>query len=146
MGGDDTINGGDGNDFISAGDGNNSLMGGNGDDTIFAGSGNDTITGGVGNDNINSGGGIDAVNAGDGDDTIQVDTRFTSVIGGLGTDTLFLSGTLGRTINLATAGIERIQQGSEGNDTLMAAQWLCRSLSMGVVVMTISPVAVPVIS
>ncbi|MCI5060575.1 MAG: type I secretion C-terminal target domain-containing protein [Alphaproteobacteria bacterium] len=70
VGGDDTINGGDGDDIIQGDIGNDILSGGNDDDTIYGGAGNDTINGDDGDDTIFGGSGNDTIDGGDGDDTI----------------------------------------------------------------------------
>ena len=66
----------------------------------------DTIYGMGGNDTIDGGGGADNVYGGDGNDSIRVTTEFSTVSGDAGYDRVYLSGTTGNTINLATAGIE----------------------------------------
>ncbi len=116
-GGNDTLNGNDGNDSINGQEGNNIVDGGTGNDNILTGSGIDNIIGGAGNDSINSGAGADTVNAGNGDDTITITDQATSVIGGLGPDTLIISGTTGISINLNTAGIE-VFHGGNGPDNV----------------------------
>jgi len=69
MGGNDTINAGQGNDTIDGGSGNDTINAGQGNDTIDGGSGNDTIDGGAGNDTLRGGGGNDTLTGGSGNDT-----------------------------------------------------------------------------
>jgi hypothetical protein len=69
----DRVDGNQGNDFISGGGGNDELWGSQGNDTLVGGNGADLLDGGADNDSLFAG-------AGD------------TVIGGTGTDTVFVGG------------------------------------------------------
>ena len=82
LGGDDTINSGNGADIIYGGDGNDTINGGRGSNTIFGGAGDDTIyvidssivDGGVGDDHLSSNlnkGGDHTFTGGEGADTFE---------------------------------------------------------------------------
>lgn len=71
--------GGSGDDEIIGTSGNNKLTGGDGNDTLRAGAGTDTLVGGAGNDKLVFDGNFDALDMAN---------------GGLGTDTLVLTGTI----------------------------------------------------
>jgi VCBS repeat-containing protein len=93
----------DGAFVINSGAGNDSLTGGSGNDTFRPGSGNDTVHGGGGSDTINIGASLNAL------DTLD---------GGIGQDTLFLSGdySAGVTFSATTVtGIENFFLAA-GND------------------------------
>lgn len=112
--GNDTLLGGLGDDRLEGGAGNDSLLGGAGNDQLFGGAGNDYLDGGLGNDYLDGGDGNDVIMAREGRDTVvggagndsiyaSVDelargtsdytlNRFTSIDGGSGTDTVFLTG------------------------------------------------------
>ncbi|MBV2361394.1 Hint domain-containing protein [Thalassococcus sp. CAU 1522] len=87
--GDDTIIGGNGADSIDGGSGNDSLRGDGGNDTIIGGAGNDTIDGGNNNDSIDGGTGADSVLGGAGNDTISAG-QGDSLFGGDGNDVFTL--------------------------------------------------------
>jgi hypothetical protein len=103
--GNDTLLGGAGNDSLDGGAGADRLDGGPGNDTLLGGDDNDTLLGGAGHDNLDGGAGIDLLDGGSGndqllggagDDTFLVQSgegRDTQD-GGLGTDTLQLTGTV----------------------------------------------------
>jgi len=76
LGGDDSVNGGNGDNF---------LIGGMGDDTIDAGDGDDTIVGSEGSDRLSAGGGFNIVLGGDGDDYIE-SYGANTIDGGAGND------------------------------------------------------------
>jgi len=67
IGGNDTLDGGEGDDTIYGGFGNDSVDGGAGNDTIDGGAGSDTLTGGLGNDSLDGGDGDDDFILGAGD-------------------------------------------------------------------------------
>jgi Ca2+-binding RTX toxin-like protein len=97
------------------GDADDYIRGGGGNDTITSGNGNDTIYGDI---DGYSGSGRDRINAGAGDDTIYSNTgNCNNLIGGAGYDFVSLSGAVNVNLNLASAGIERLESGS-GNDNL----------------------------
>lgn len=84
----------------------------------------DVLIGAQGNDTLTGDGGSDVLLGGQGNDTLTiVSTEFRRVVGGLGTDTLNLSGS-GLTLNLTTLsdnrlqGIEQIDITGSGNNTL----------------------------
>ncbi|HYD67955.1 calcium-binding protein [Azospirillum sp.] len=105
------VNGGDGDDQLTGGSGADTLVGGDGDDVVSAGDGDDTITGGAG---------ADQLVAGAGDDLMYIDGADAHIDAGAGFDTVYVQGTVGATIDLAAAGIERIF-GGVGGDRLSAA-------------------------
>jgi hypothetical protein len=84
LGGDDTVDAGDGDNAVFGGTGNDTLKSGSGDDTIFGDSGEILFSAGfmrevrstdksgsTGNDRIEAGAGADIVISGPGDDTIR---------------------------------------------------------------------------
>ena len=136
--GDDSIIGGNNNDTAFGGEGTDSIFGGDGLDTLFGEAGNDTIDGGLGNDSISGGVDNDSLLGSAGDDTFDggtgTDTFFfgktgiadltyltatTSVVGGLGVDTIqFADGN----VNVADSAYTLVSQiesivGGSGNDT-----------------------------
>jgi Ca2+-binding RTX toxin-like protein len=105
-----TVNAGGGNDAITGGTGNDTLNGEGGDDTINGGDGNDTINGGLGSD---------IINAGAGNDTIVFDAADTSVDGGIGIDTLKLSGDINFSgLGTLLSNIEKLDATVAGNQTI----------------------------
>ena len=111
-GGYDIVYGGDGDDLIlvglsgatgdsnfASGDaGSDTLVGGDLNDTLDGGADNDSILGGKGSDSISLGAGIDWVDAGEGSDIVLVGdlsadamSRFDTISGGLGSDTLSIT-------------------------------------------------------
>jgi len=82
--GNDLLNGDADNDILSGGDGNDTLLGGDGDDNVAGGAGDDELNGGAGDDILWGGDGNDRLIGGPGNDH-RID-------GGLGTDTVVLSG------------------------------------------------------
>ncbi|KIC45449.1 hypothetical protein RA29_20630 [Tateyamaria sp. ANG-S1] len=99
----DTLRGGEGDDRLHGGAGVDVLEGQNGDDQLFGGDGNDTFHGGHGDDYAEGGAGDDLFHdshgddlyrGGDGNDTFSLTVYGGSNIvqGGIGTDTLILSG------------------------------------------------------
>ena len=125
------------------------IYGGTGNDTVYGGTGNDTISAGDGNNYHRRRGRQRLHHLGHGRMTrspggwamtlstpglarttsvvamamtISTSTLpLTSVIGGVGYDQVYLTGSTGNTIDLATTGIEWIS-GGDGSDTLMARQ------------------------
>ena len=101
--GNDTYNGTSEDDVISGLGGNDTLSGGDGNDVIDGGDGEDRLSGGLGNDTLYSISGTDRlVDGGAGDDTIALGSRYGSIlstfkqnvlVGGSGTDTLYVYGT-----------------------------------------------------
>lgn len=84
--GQDDLRGGDGDDYLEGGAHDDQLDGDNGDDRLIGGQGNDELTGGDGDDWLEGN---------EGDDTFIVESTTFGVdvvVGGLGTDTLRLSG------------------------------------------------------
>ena len=93
--GGETLNGNGGKDLLFGNEGTDTLNGGAGDDLLVGGDGADTLDGGDGNDTLVGGLGEDTVNGGTGDDHIGMDVTSGNVDvahGGVGTDTLVLSG------------------------------------------------------
>jgi hypothetical protein len=83
------------------------------------------LRGGAGNDSLSGGGGADVLRGGAGNDRLGVaDSAFRSIDGGLGTDTLVLTGS-GQTLDLTAigatriTGIERFDLTGTGNNTLV---------------------------
>lgn len=109
---DNTIFGGIGSDTLYGKEGNDHLygerrftfdpgatdvlIGGDGDDVLFGGGGDDALSGGTGNDVLEGAAGVDLLSGRDGDDAFIF--RFETapagerVVGGTGTDTVFVSG------------------------------------------------------
>ena len=84
------------------------------------------MIGRAGDDRLSGGGGADRIRGGAGDDTIVVaDLGFRSIDGGSGSDTLMLGGSgltldlTQRTVAARIAGIERIDLGGSGGNTLV---------------------------
>jgi Ca2+-binding RTX toxin-like protein len=117
--GNDTLGAGDEGDLVHGGQGNDVLLGRAGNDALYGGVGNDNLTGHEGNDLIYGNEGNDTLSGGDGNDTLYVDADDGSYDGGAGYDWLFVEGTVGRTVNLYTFGLERVHGGG-GNDNLTA--------------------------
>ena len=83
-------------ELITGTSGNNTLTGGEGNDIINGLAGNDTIRGNGGNDTINGGANTDNIDAGAGNDLILIsggDAISDTMMGGLGTDTVKITGT-----------------------------------------------------
>jgi Ca2+-binding RTX toxin-like protein len=101
-GGNDTLEGDDlggpfGDDLLVGDDGDDTLHSRDGNDTLLSGSGADALWGGKGDDVLNGGPGADVLMGEEGNDTFQLD--FTSadgtqdtMVGGLGKDTIFITG------------------------------------------------------
>lgn len=101
-----------GNDTLNAGDGNDSLVGGDGNDVLYGREGNDTLDGGNGNDTILGHGG---------DDVVYVDADDVSsgyIDGGTGTNTLYVNGTTGVSLNFNIINIQKVYGSDGGNDSL----------------------------
>ncbi|MFM5847293.1 DUF5801 repeats-in-toxin domain-containing protein [Aeromonas veronii] len=84
VGGDDTLEGGDGNDVLYGQKGNDILIGGNGIDILIGGTGSDTLTGGGGKDTFKWGagdiGGVDVIKdftTGTGGDVLDISELLT---------------------------------------------------------------------
>ncbi|HYH18116.1 MAG TPA: Ig-like domain-containing protein, partial [Azospirillum sp.] len=120
-GGNDQIDGGIGNDSLYGGSGNDLIYGGAGNDNLGGQAGNDTIFGGDGDDQItpdvSSAAGVDYIDGGNGNDSIGIDPigingQADTIIGGAGTDTLYLfvqSGAVTYDLSAATiTGFEEI--------------------------------------
>ena len=93
--GGEILNGSGGNDLLFGNGGADTLNGGVGNDLLVGGAGADTLDGSDGNDTLVGGLGEDTVNGGTGDDHIGMDVTSGDVDeahGGVGTDTLVLSG------------------------------------------------------
>ena len=121
----DDFSGDDGDDLLTGLAGNDSLQGDNGNDQLAGGLGNDLQSGGNGNDVLQDGIGNDTLLGNAGNDVIIVSGSIATLVidGGLGTDTLSLSGA-GTVIDLTTLsdaslqGIEQIDITGSGNNTL----------------------------
>lgn len=134
-----SLNGDAGNDNLSGGAGNDILNGGTGNDTLVGGLDNDSLTGGDGNDTFNgSQVGNDTIIGGTGSDTLDYSTAtgaasedisvnlttsqaFSSVAGGIGTDTISgietVIGSIGNNLLTGSALADSLN-GNGGNDTL----------------------------
>ena len=79
LGGNDTINGGDGDDTLDGGTGNDKLNGGNGTDTIEGGPGADIMNGGDGPDSysVDNPGDVIVETANNGDDVVVTSVSYT---------------------------------------------------------------------
>ena len=126
----DTITGDAGDDILDGGDGIDTLSGGAGNDILYANNdGTDdnainTLTGGDGNDIIYGGGGVDTIDAGAGDDFIHFSAGADVIVGGSGTDSLMVSGTVSLTSIASIATLEQITGKTNSSDiiTLSATQ------------------------
>jgi VCBS repeat-containing protein len=97
------------------------IRGNGGNDSLRGLAGNDTILGGTGNDTLVGGSGADSLDGGDGDDLVYIDSDDVAFVGGIGTDTLIIQGTIGAAgINLLSNGFERFT-GNSGNDIVSGA-------------------------
>jgi Ca2+-binding RTX toxin-like protein len=102
IGGNDTVDGGDGDDLIYAFGGRDSVRGGTGRDRIFTADGDDVIDAGTGDDSdVQSGRGNDLVHGGAGADDLK---------GGEGADRLY-----------GEAGADRVAGGSD-NDLVVGGE------------------------
>ena len=102
IGGNDTVDGGDGDDLIYAFGGRDNVRGGTGRDRIFTADGDDVIDAGTGDDSdVQSGRGNDLVHGGDGADDLK---------GGEGADRLY-----------GEAGADRVAGGSD-NDLVVGGE------------------------
>jgi len=136
--GNDSIVGGDNNDTAPGGAGADSIFGGAGLDSLLGEVGNDTIDGGLGNDSISGGADNDSLLGSAGDDTFDggtgTDTFFfgktgiadltyltatTSVVGGLGVDTIQFADGNANVEDSAYTLVSQIESivGGIGNDT-----------------------------
>jgi len=107
--GNDTITGGNRNDKLDGGAGNDKLTGNAGDDTLVGGSQDDTLNGGAGIDRLTGGLGVDSLHGGNANDVLFFDNLDTSVIGGEGSDTAFVSDATAAVIfDLKTSLIETV--------------------------------------
>ena len=88
LGGNDTIDGGDGDDDISGDGGGDSLFGGNGSDILAGGNNNDTLFGGRGADFLNGGNNQDKLIGDAGQDTLVGGADNDRLEGGEGNDIL----------------------------------------------------------
>ena len=88
VGGDDTLDGGDGNDQIYGGTSDDTLSGDAGDDLIMGEQGDDTASGGTGDDLISGGCGSDALSGDEGADYVHGGSGDDAILGGAGADTL----------------------------------------------------------
>lgn len=119
--GDDTLNGGSGEDHLVGGAGDDRMNGGADDDDLDAGSGDDVAMGGSGDDELEGGDGQDFLTGGSGDDDLTWDPDDLRVDGGVGFDTLLVSGgrvDLGAQTTLRN--IEAIDLRGDGPNVLFA--------------------------
>ena len=111
--------------------GTNTYLGTTGNDVLTGTSANDHLIGGQGNDTMIGGGGVDSFRGGSGDDSLHLgvsgssDSRFLTIDGGSGFDTLVLDGS-GMTLDLTASGtsgrvhgIERIDLTGSGSNALV---------------------------
>ncbi|MGI9434687.1 MAG: putative Ig domain-containing protein, partial [Geminicoccaceae bacterium] len=82
IGGNDTLNGGDGFDTLFGGDGADTLFGGADDDVLEGGTGNDRLDGGAGADIIDGGAGSDRLSYENSDQAVHVDLNSGTGSGG----------------------------------------------------------------
>ncbi|MCT7961330.1 hypothetical protein NG791_11680, partial [Laspinema sp. D1] len=117
MGGNNSLQGGNGKDTLIGGTGNDSLMGDNGNDFLCGvagdnyldgGNGKDTLIGGMGNDILMGGNGKDLLSGGEGDDTLYGGSGKDTLVGGKGADVFILDG---------DALLDDIEEGEEGEAT-----------------------------
>jgi Ca2+-binding RTX toxin-like protein len=128
--GDDTIDGGAGNDTIISGGGADSITGGEGNDSLTAGAGNDTLWGGAGNDTLVGAAADDILYGDDGDDVFQMAGNLTTadtITGGLGTDTVMVTGladsgttTLTDYTNITGVGVWDVEAANNAAHTIAA--------------------------
>ncbi|PUE41864.1 beta strand repeat-containing protein, partial [Limnohabitans sp. Bal53] len=98
-----------------SGDQNYTLTGTAASETLTTYGGNDSITAGDGNDTISSGSGTDNIDAGAGNDLVIVSGKSTltdTIHGGLGTDTLRITGSDVDLSNATLTGIEKLEANS----------------------------------
>jgi hypothetical protein len=77
---------------ITTGTGADSIIGADGADNINTGAGADNISAGDGADIIDAGAGADIIDAGAGDDEITIDVDDIKIDGGIGSDSVFYTG------------------------------------------------------
>lgn len=113
--GNDTLNGGGGDDFLYGGAGSDVLHGGEGNDVLIGDGDADELYGDGGDDVLTGTGGVDTLSGGEGNDTISIDSivlgENSSIDGGAGFDTLFLTGAdleLDITDGFSITNVERI--------------------------------------
>jgi len=125
LGGDDSVQGGDGADRVDGGTGNDTVFGWGGDDTLIGGEGNDSldgdegadsISGGIGSDTLIGDGGQDTLSGGEGADQIFAGADNDSVLGGAGNDELF--GQSGDDLIEGGTGGDTVF-GGDGQDTVL---------------------------
>jgi Ca2+-binding RTX toxin-like protein len=128
---------------ITGGSGNDTLAGAAGNDVISSGAGNDSVTGAAGNDNVALGGGNDTFVV-TGSDLTKDDT----IVGGEGTDTLTLTGTIAYTAATTTdaalssgSGIsefEVLKSGGDVTQDMRALPSTITSVSVGANTVTLT--------
>jgi len=92
---------------------------GNGqDNTITGNTGNNALDGGGGADVLDGGAGADTMIGGAGNDTLNIDSSDTAIDGGADTDTAFITGGTGVTLNMAADNLEIITDNVGGADTI----------------------------
>jgi len=120
VGGNDTLNGGDGDDFLYGGVGNDTMKGDKGNDTFYGGTGNDIMTGGQGNDRfvIEANSGADRVSAYDVADKIVFDV--SSGVTSFSGLTITASGGQNTLITWGTGGDSLLLEGIKAKDVSAA--------------------------
>jgi serralysin len=115
--------------LLKGGAGRDSLSAAGGDDSLYGGSENDTLAGGAGNDWLDGGEGRDRGAGGEGDDLLVWDPADAWADGGIGIDTLEVSGGLDLTLLADTIilDIERIALAAGNLLTLAIADILAIS-------------------
>jgi Ca2+-binding RTX toxin-like protein len=111
---------------ITGNAGNNTLSGGAGNDALNGLAGGDNLSGAAGNDTLDGGGDADTLSGGADNDTLIYDSLDASVLGGLGSDTLKISGSgtllnLGGLAGTTIQDVEVIDLTGTGNNTLTLA-------------------------
>ncbi len=128
LGGNDTINAGNGDDEVYGGEGNDSIAGSAGKDTVYGDAGNDIVRGGDGADTVYGGEGDDTGFGGDGDDTVFGDAGNDTLNGNAGNDLVYggtgndsINGESGDDTLYGDAGNDNIA-GGRGSDTVFGGE------------------------
>jgi len=98
VGGNDTLEGGEGDDLIDGGAGDDFLTTGLGQDTLLGRSGNDTLMNSDGDDSLDGGAGDDSIVATGDEDTLRGGTGADTMEGGADADTFIIEDNFGNDV------------------------------------------------